>query len=105
MFNPNWQKIGTAPLRMFLGPSLILENDIFYKNVVVLIIMITYEAMFNGFKLNISDGRHMITATVYMKMRIDVYDVVVQEARDHPSNFSFEMVSYNIISFHILVLI
>ena len=51
----------------------------------------------------------MITATVDMKMnhlfvdrRIDVYDIVaIKEARGHPANFSFELVKYKMISFHI----
>ena len=65
---------------------------------------ITYEAIYNKFKVDISDGRHVITATVDLKMhhmfvhrRVDVYDIiVVKEARGHPANFSFELVSYKL---------
>ena len=77
---------------------------VFDQDIEVQLSKITYEAIFNRFKVDISDGRHIITATVDSKMnhmlvhrRVDVYDIiVVKEARGHPANFSFELVSYKL---------
>ena len=78
---------------------------VFDPDIEVQIIKITYEAIYNRFNVDISDGRHVITATVdsnmnhmFVHRRVDVYDIiVVKEARGHPANFSFELVSYKFI--------
>ena len=68
---------------------------VFDQDIEVQLSKISYEAIYNRFKVDISDGRHIITATVHR--RVDVYDIiVVKEARGHPANFSFELVSYKL---------
>ena len=60
-------------------------------------IKITYEAWFNRFKVNISDGRNVIINKVVMKMnhlfvhrRIDVYNIlVVKEPMGQTFNLSW----------------